>query len=312
MAATFQDLVHLARKDPRTATYVAYLSKQLSAALERTWDARFRNDQTAIEASTQEITEIIGPNDTRRAMVEAIVTRYLSEKAKSHPRPFVLEVISLFRPDLKPSTLATYTKGKKTQPKVPRLSNTHEIVDAGSSEVLLKTINVFNFLNYVDLHCESGERPVSDLVSSFYVSQYGGWADDDQRIPFLQLGTTLVLLTPVFMAATAVSNSEWESLGVSITGGRLDAYQPLDGPYREPTVRDVIDTVAAACSGIRYRSKQRVGASGIRCASESGPITFTSTRAVVVFNSAGFVSFLSDLLSGVRQLIRNEGLTGSV
>jgi hypothetical protein len=311
MAPTLQDLERMARKDPRTATYVANLSKRLSSVLERAWDAQFRNHISAVQDSQQELTQIVGPNDPRRSMVDGIVSRYLREAAKPHPRPFILEVISLFRPDLKPSTLASYAKGKQRQGKTPRLSSMHEIVDVGSFEVILKTINVFKFLNYVDNQCDSGEKCASAFVSSFYASQYPGWAHTNERIPFLQLATTLVLLTPVFIAATAVSNSEWESLGLAAVNGLLDAYQPLDGPYREPNVRDVIDTVAAACSGIRYRSKQRVGAVGIRCSSESGSITFTSTRAVVVFKSAGFVSFLSGLLSGVRRLIRDEALPGA-
>ena len=244
-------------------------------------------------------------------MVDGIVARYLSETVKPHPRPFVLEVISLFRPDLRPSTLASYSKRKQTNGKVPRLSDMHEIVDSGSFEVILKTINIFNFLNYVDGQCDSGDSRALELVSSFYSSQYQGWDDTNERMPFLQLATTLVLIAPIFIAATAVSNSEWESLGLSVTDGKLDAYQPLGAPYREPTVREVIDTVAAACSGVRYRLKQRVGAVGIHCSSESGAITFTSTRAVVVFSSTGFVSFLSGLLTGIQQLITKEAFKGA-
>src|ERR1035441_6107073 len=106
MVPTLQDLERLARKDPRTATYVANLSKRLSAVLERAWDAQFRNHSQAVQDSPRELTEIVGPNDPRRSIVDGIVSRYLREAAKPHPRPFVLEVISLFRPDLKPSTLA--------------------------------------------------------------------------------------------------------------------------------------------------------------------------------------------------------------
>lgn len=310
MAVTLQNLELLPRKDPRTATYVASLSRRLSSVLERAWDAQFRNDPTTTQDCLQQVSEIIGLDDRRREMVENIVSRYMSELAKPHPRPFVLEVISLFRPDLKPSTLATYTKGKQAQARVPRFSTMHEIVDDGSVEALLKTMSVFDFLNYVDQRCESGDSAVSKLVSSFYTARYPEWTAEFGRIPFVQIATTLVLLKPVFTAATAVSNSEWEDLGLSLNDGVLADYQPLDGPYRKPTMRDVIDTIVAACKGIQFRSNQRVGAVGVRCSSDSGSITFTSTRAFVVFNPKGFDSFVWDLMSGLRRLIRNEALAG--
>lgn len=305
---TLQDLERLPRKDPRTAAYVLRISNRLTAVLESAWDDHSRNDTQAVEDAKKELTQIVGPNDSRHSQVEAILESYTSQATKPHPKPFVVEMISLFRTDLRASTLASYTKVKEKTGKVARLSDIHEIVDAGSSEVLLKTINVFKFLNYVDLQCESGECHGSELVKSFYASQYPSATQDTQRIPFLQLATTLVLLTPVFTAATAVSNAEWERLGLTIENGQLETYQPLDKAYERATVRDVIDSVAAACRGIRYRSKMRVGAVGVRCSSESGAIAFTSTKAVVVFNNAGFVSFLFGLLRAVQHLIQEEGL----
>jgi hypothetical protein len=181
------------------------------------------------------------------------------------------------------------------------------------AEIILKTLNIFDFLQFVDECCENSDLQSRKLVNDYFHARYGTGSDEMQGVlPLAQMKTTLPILLVTVCFASGIKEEEWSNVDFSIKPQYTLSFTSDSNRINYPKVSEVIRTLRNACAHLPDlvgNNKDRANVSF-----DNGCVVFFSlrpkTETEVVFSTQkGFVAFLSDYLRAVRRLVRTNLLT---
>ena len=177
--------------------------------------------------------------------------------------------------------------------------NSHEL-----SESILKTLNIFDFLQFVDEQYSDHDRSARRLVDSFFRQRYGCSAEAmDGILPLVQIKTGLALLLSTFCYASSLTDQDWEEAGfrlqenyeIEMNSAEVHGWTPCH------LTRVIVD----ACTHMADSEKDLSFHPAL--AFDSGIVIFTTQDSQVRFTSEqGFLLFLQDWLMAVRRHIRSR------
>jgi hypothetical protein len=178
--------------------------------------------------------------------------------------------------------------------------------------MILKTLNVFDFLQFVDETYEKGDPESRALVERFFWQRHGSAPSDMPGVlPFAQLPTTLPMLTITVCFASSIKQDGWNEVGFSIKPEyQLKYYHGDDDQPAVATVEAVIRTIRNATAHLPdFIADSHQGRPNVSFETETGLVSFysRSPRSRVKFSTGdGFISFLTDYLRAIRRLVTRQ------
>lgn len=183
--------------------------------------------------------------------------------------------------------------------------NRHELAD-----LLLKTLIVFDFLQFVDEGFEKGDPHARGVVNGFLSIKSNPAVRDAilHVLPFVQLETTLSILMVTACFASRIREDGWSNLGLSIKPEYHVRWESPEGTLKSPTFSDVIRTMRNASAHLPdFFSAD--GSAFVNVSFDTGCVSFASQRprSRLTFETPdGFVEFLRDYLRAVRKLVAEK------
>lgn len=173
--------------------------------------------------------------------------------------------------------------------------------------MILKTLNIFDFLQFVDESYENSEGECRRLVECFFQQRYDSAPKNMPGfLPFVQLPTTLPILMITVCFAATIKQEEWCKTGLSIkTEYNVKYYQDTQDQPSETTLENLIRTIRNATAHLPDFIADD-GHAPPNVSFEPGVVTFRSKRPesrVEFADAEGFIAFLSDYLQAIRQLV---------
>ena len=182
-------------------------------------------------------------------------------------------------------------------------------------EMILKTINVWEFLQYIDELYENNKECGEQIMNGFYQKRHkwtAEYACKGGMLPHAQLKTTLsILLVTLCYARSTVTQEEWIEAGMKENSECYDICIDSNRPRNVETIIRTIRNAAAHC----FDNKDRIVFPDGKILSfqTQGKISSSdgaSSREYdsrVEFNTAdGFIKFVSDYLSAIRKIIKKQ------
>lgn len=174
--------------------------------------------------------------------------------------------------------------------------NSHEL-----SESILKTLNIFDFLQFVDEQYSNRDRSARRLVDSFFQQRYGRPAEEMEGIlPLVQLKTGLALLLSVFCYASSLTDQDWQDAGFKLQESYEIEMNSSGACGWTPC--HLTRVIVNACTHMADSENDLSFHPAL--AFDSGVVVFTTQESQVRFTSEqGYVLFLRDWLRAMRRHI---------
>lgn len=172
------------------------------------------------------------------------------------------------------------------------------------AESVLKTINLFYFLQELDERFEDENHHAESVVNGYFRKRYGIPAKEIEGVlPLLQAKTGLSLLLITFAYGAQRRDEEWERVGMTIKASYDIEFTSSSG--ESATLRALIRAVWMACQNIAVPDTGLTFYPAV--AFDTGVMVFTTPEAQIKFRTApGYVHFLSDYLRALRHLCGSE------
>ena len=173
------------------------------------------------------------------------------------------------------------------------------MTDHDNADMLIKTINIWMFLQYFDELIEVGDEGSTKIVSDFF-KRYNLSFEDVQNsglLPLAQLKTTLsLLLVTLFFARWRVDDSRWTAAGMKTA---LDYDLDCENPPN-PGISEIIRTLRNAAAHAFDE-----GNFDYMSFPEGKVVSFQTnrggTKKVTFCTAEGFVDFLQDYIRAIKQ-----------
>lgn len=176
------------------------------------------------------------------------------------------------------------------------------------ANMILLTLNVFDFLQFVDESFESGDPQAQALIDRYFAHRFGAAPGDmNAALPFAQLYTALPILAIVVCFASNITQDEWNEIQFSIQPEHKIRYRSRNQdavPTLEAVIRTIRNATAHLSDFIAEAHERPANVSF-----ETGVVSFRSRRpesTVDFMEKDGFILFLSGFLRSIRRLVTKK------
>ncbi len=180
------------------------------------------------------------------------------------------------------------------------------------ADLILKTLVLFEFIQFIDDSYERGELHAQSVVEEFFSKSEARSTCKTYFLPLAQLKTTLSLLGVTLCFASSIKEDEWGAVGFSIRPEFELVFVQKDSV--EATGNNVTDIIVTMRNASAHLPDIIQAASpGANVSFDECCVSFASWdprgrfRSRVTFRSQrGFVLFLRDYIPAVKKLVRTK------
>jgi hypothetical protein len=176
------------------------------------------------------------------------------------------------------------------------------------AQMILLTLNVFDFLQFVDELFESGDPQAQALIDRYFAHRFDAAPGAmNAAVPFANLYTALPILKIVIFFASSITQDEWNETQFSIQPEHKIRYRSRNQDT-VPTLTDVIRTIRNAIAHLPdFIAEAHTETPNVSF--ETGVVSFRSRRpesSVEFMEKDGFRLFLNGFLRSIRRLVKKK------
>ena len=184
------------------------------------------------------------------------------------------------------------------------------------SDIILKTINIFDFLQYIDEGYENQNQMFVKVVDQYYKDRYNiELINHKGLINFAQLKTTLSMLVITVCFASQATDDQWREIGFNFKKEYDIEFKFKGKQKEEPSISEIIKTMRHASAHLPDNLWIRSGSDNVKsnihfdkccvCFTSYSKNSKKDENARVTFKSEnGFLKFLSDYIKSIKKLTK--------